>query len=73
MKRSLAFAPYADLLWLETKTPSVEDATGFARRIRKEYPGKWLVYNLSPSFNWSHHGFTEATLKNFIWDLGKEG
>ncbi|KAJ2934301.1 hypothetical protein H1R20_g2759, partial [Candolleomyces eurysporus] len=73
IKRSLAFAPYADLLWLETKTPSVEEATSFARRIRAENPGKWLVYNLSPSFNWSHHGFSETDLKNFVWDLGKEG
>lgn len=32
-----------------------------------------MVYNLSPSFNWSAHGFSDADLKNFIWDLGKEG
>jgi isocitrate lyase len=34
---------------------------------------RWLVYNLSPSFNWGAHGFSEQDLKNFIWDLGKEG
>ncbi|KAG8976164.1 hypothetical protein FRC05_004413 [Tulasnella sp. 425] len=39
----------------------------------EKYPGKWLVYNLSPSFNWSAHGFTETDLKNSIWDLAKEG
>ncbi|KAF5332559.1 hypothetical protein D9611_005088 [Ephemerocybe angulata] len=73
IKRSLAFAPYADLLWLETKAPNVQQATSFARRLREVNPGKWLVYNLSPSFNWSQHGFSETDLKNFVWDLGKEG
>jgi isocitrate lyase len=71
----MAYAPYADLLWLETKSPDLEQARYFARRIREKYPGKyvrldvsspslshtfdrWFVYNLSPSFNWSQHGFT---------------
>ncbi|KAF8313862.1 isocitrate lyase and phosphorylmutase [Clavulina sp. PMI_390] len=71
--RVLAYAPYADLLWLETKTPDLEQARSFARRIRAKYPGKWLVYNLSPSFNWAAHGFSDTDLKNFIWDLAKEG
>jgi len=53
--------------------PDLEQARGFARRIREKFPGKWLVYNLSPSFNWSAHGFTEDDLKNFIKELGKEG
>jgi len=73
IKRELAFAPYADLIWLETKTPDLEQARYFARKIREHYPGKWFVYNLSPSFNWSAQGFSDADLKNFIWDLGKEG
>ncbi|TFK26800.1 isocitrate lyase [Coprinopsis marcescibilis] len=73
IKRSIAFAPYADLLWLETKAPDVQQATSFARTIREQYPGKWFVYNLSPSFNWAHHGFSHSDLKNFVWDLGKEG
>ncbi|KAI9863200.1 MAG: hypothetical protein M1813_004020 [Trichoglossum hirsutum] len=72
-KRAIAFAPYADLLWLETCTPNVEIATGFAKEIRTVYPGKMLVYNLSPSFNWIGQGFTESSLKSFIWDLAKEG
>lgn len=71
--RVKAYAPYADMLWLETKKPDLEQARSFARRIRKKYPGKWLVYNLSPSFNWSAHGFSETDLKNFVWDLAKEG
>ncbi|GAA5970523.1 hypothetical protein JCM11641_007338 [Rhodosporidiobolus odoratus] len=73
LKRTLAFADYSDLLWLETKAPDLEQAKGFAGKIREVHPGKWLVYNLSPSFNWGSHGFTEEALKSFIWDLGKAG
>ncbi|KAM0749141.1 isocitrate lyase and phosphorylmutase [Meredithblackwellia eburnea MCA 4105] len=73
VKRVKAFAPHADLLWLETKTPDLAQAQGFAADIHKDFPGKWLVYNLSPSFNWSAHGFNDAQLKSFIWDLGKSG
>lgn len=57
IQRVKAFAPYADMLWLETKTPDVKQAQGFAGEIHKDFPGKWLVYNLSPSFNWSAHGY----------------
>lgn len=60
-KRAIEFAPYADLLWLETADPSVEKAVGFASEIRQAYPGMHLVYNLSPSFNWMGQGFTEAS------------
>ncbi|KAK2461473.1 hypothetical protein APHAL10511_005936 [Amanita phalloides] len=73
IKRTLAYAPYADLLWLETKSPDLEQARYFSRKVREKYPGKWFVYNLSPSFNWSQHGFTDQDLKNFVWDLAKEG
>ncbi|KAH0541790.1 hypothetical protein FGG08_003745 [Glutinoglossum americanum] len=73
IKRATAFAPYADLLWLETGTPSIEKAAGFAKEIRTAHPGKMLVYNLSPSFNWTGQGFTESSLKSFVWDLAKEG
>ena len=73
IKRSIAFAPYADLLWLETKTPNLAQAKSFASKIHEKYPGKWLVYNLSPSFNWSAHGFSEKDLKEFVWELGKSG
>ncbi|EXJ79450.1 isocitrate lyase [Capronia epimyces CBS 606.96] len=72
-KRAIEFAPYADLLWLETADPSVSKAAGFAREIRAAYPGKKLVYNLSPSFNWMGQGFDDASLKSFVWDLAKEG
>ncbi|KAI4528722.1 isocitrate lyase and phosphorylmutase [Schizophyllum commune Loenen D] len=73
IRRSIQFAPYADMIWLETKKPDLEQARSFARKIRAAHPGKWLVYNLSPSFNWAGHGFTEEQLKSFVWDLAKEG
>ena len=72
-KRAIEFAPYADLLWLETADPNVQKAGDFARKIRDVHPGKQLVYNLSPSFNWMGQGFDEASLKSFIWDLAKHG
>ncbi|KAI3321562.1 isocitrate lyase [Xylariaceae sp. AK1471] len=72
-KRALAFAPFADLLWVETGDPNVEVARKLGRAVRSVYPGKGLVYNLSPSFNWMAHGFTDETLKSFIWDIAREG
>ncbi|KAL5906635.1 mitochondrial 2-methylisocitrate lyase [Pyricularia oryzae] len=72
-KRALAFAPYADLLWVETGDPSVSVCRQLGRAVKEAYPEKALVYNLSPSFNWMGHGFTEQTLKSFIWDIAKEG
>ncbi|KAL8756449.1 MAG: hypothetical protein Q9199_002931 [Rusavskia elegans] len=72
-KRAIEFAPWADLLWLETADPSVKKASGFASEIRTIHPGKQLVYNLSPSFNWMGQGFDEVSLKSFIWDLAKHG
>jgi isocitrate lyase len=50
--RSLAFAPYADLLWWETSEPDLGEAERFAAAIHREFPGKMLAYNCSPSFNW---------------------
>ena len=72
-KRAIAFGPYADLLWLETAYPSVDKAAQFAADIRQELPGKKLVYNLSPSFNWMGQGFSEKSLQSFIWDLAHHG
>ncbi|KAL8934604.1 MAG: hypothetical protein Q9216_005825 [Gyalolechia sp. 2 TL-2023] len=72
-KRASEFAPYAELLWLETGDPSVKKAGAFATELRTLHPGKQLVYNLSPSFNWMGHGFDEGSLKSFIWDLAKQG
>jgi isocitrate lyase len=72
-KRAKEFAPYADLLWVETGDPDVEKAATLAADVHKLYPGKKFVYNLSPSFNWMAQGFTEAALKSFVWDIAKHG
>ncbi|OCG73926.1 isocitrate lyase [Microbacterium sediminis] len=53
ISRGLAYAPYADRLWVETGTPDIELAREFANAIHAEFPGKMLAYNCSPSFNWS--------------------
>ena len=50
--RAIAYAPYADLLWFETAGPNLEEAERFAREVHREFPGKMLAYNCSPSFNW---------------------
>lgn len=51
----------------------MEKGASFAKEIRTAHPGKYLVYNLSPSFNWMGKGFTDASLKSFVWDLAKHG
>jgi isocitrate lyase len=53
--RGLAYAPYADLVWFETSKPDMEEARLFAEAIHAQYPGKWLAYNCSPSFNWERN------------------
>jgi isocitrate lyase len=58
---------------VETGDPDVEKAGNLAAKVHAVYPGKKLVYNLSPSFNWMGQGFDEASLKSFIWDLAKHG
>jgi len=52
ISRGLAYAPYADLIWCETSEPNIADAKRFADAIHAQFPGKWLAYNCSPSFNW---------------------
>ena len=70
--RALAYAPYADLLWLETKTPDLEEARKFADAIHEQYPGKMLAYNCSPSFNWRKK-LDESTIAIFQRELGAMG
>ena len=70
--RGLAYAPYADLIWCETSTPSLEDAKRFAEGIRKDYPDQMLAYNCSPSFNWAKH-MGEAEMAKFQRELGAMG
>lgn len=50
--RGLAYAPYADMVWCETSEPNMKEAERFARAIHREFPGKLLAYNCSPSFHW---------------------
>jgi isocitrate lyase len=72
ISRGLAYAPYADLIWCETATPDLEEAAIFAEAIHKEYPGKMLAYNCSPSFNWKRH-LDDATIATFQKELGAMG
>lgn len=62
--RGLAYAPFADLLWVETSTPDLAEAKEFAEAIHAKFPGKMLAYNCSPSFNWRRH-LDEATIASF--------
>jgi len=71
--KSLAVAPFADILWMETKTADLEDARKFAEAIHAQYPDKMLAYNLSPSFNWDTTGMSDAEMKHFPEELGKLG
>lgn len=71
--KSLAVAPFADILWMETKTADLEDARQFAEAIHKVYPNMMLAYNLSPSFNWDSTGMSEEEMKAFPEELGKMG
>ncbi len=71
--KSLAVAPFADILWMETKTADLEDAEKFADAIHAQYPGKMLAYNLSPSFSWDTTGMNDEQMKRFPEELGKLG
>ena len=68
----LAFAPYADLLWWETSEPDLEEAERFANAIHREFPGKMLAYNCSPSFNWRKK-LSPERIANFQRDIGSMG
>ncbi len=70
--RSLAYAPYADLLWWETSEPNLEEARRFAEAIHRRFPGKMLAYNCSPSFNWKRKLSPEA-IENFQREIGAMG
>ena len=70
--RGLAYAPYADLLWMETSKPDLDEARQFAEAIHAEFPGQMLAYNCSPSFNWEAH-LDKDTIAKFQKELGKMG
>jgi isocitrate lyase len=71
--KSLAAAPFADLLWMETKTADLVDAREFAEAIHAEFPDQMLAYNLSPSFSWDTTGMTDDEMRAFPEELGKMG
>jgi isocitrate lyase len=71
--KSLAAAPFADLLWMETKTADLHDAKRFADAIHAVFPDKMLAYNLSPSFNWDTTGMNDEQMRSFPEEMGKMG
>ena len=71
--KSLAAAPHADLLWMETKTANLDDARQFADAIHAEFPEKMLAYNLSPSFNWDTTGMSDSDMRRFPEELASLG
>ena len=72
VSRGLAYAPYSDLLWMETGTPDLKVAQQFAEAIKAEYPDQMLAYNCSPSFNWKKH-LDDSTIAKFQRELGHMG
>ena len=70
--RSLAYAPYADVLWFETSTPDLRQAREFARAIHERHPRKLLAYNCSPSFNW-RKALSDEEIAGFQQQLGEWG
>lgn len=71
--KSLAAAPFADILWMETKTADLADARQFAEAVHAKFPNQMLAYNLSPSFNWDTTGMTDEEMRRFPEELGKMG
>lgn len=71
--RSLAVAPFCDLIWMETKTADLGEAREFADAIHEKFPDKMLAYNLSPSFNWDTTGMSDDEMRVFPEELGKMG
>ncbi len=72
ISRGLAYAPYADMIWCETGKPDLAFAKAFADAIHKQFPGKMLAYNCSPSFNWKKN-LDDSTSAKFQRELGAMG
>jgi isocitrate lyase len=72
ISRALSYAPYADMLWCETAKPDLDEAAQFAQAIHERFPGKFLAYNCSPSFNWRKH-LGEGQIAGFQKELGTLG
>jgi isocitrate lyase len=72
IQRGIDFAPYSDLIWCETSTPDLGEAKEFADGIHEKFPGKWLAYNCSPSFNWKAK-LDDKSIRSFQEKLGELG
>ncbi len=70
--RAVAYAPYVDMVWCETSTPDLEEAKRFAEGVHARFPGKWLAYNCSPSFNWRKK-LDDVSIAQFQRELGAMG
>ncbi|MDR1189070.1 MAG: isocitrate lyase [Bifidobacteriaceae bacterium] len=70
--RGKAYAPYSDMIWVETATPDLELARQFAEAMHADFPDQLLAYNCSPSFNWRAH-LDDATIAKFQRELGAMG
>eukprot|EP00493_Phyllostaurus_siculus_P001351 UN01359 len=73
IERAKAYAPYSDLIWMETKKPGLPLARKFANGVKSMWPNQFLAYNLSPSFNWDATGWKDEELRQFQIELGKLG
>ncbi|EER04351.1 Isocitrate lyase, putative [Perkinsus marinus ATCC 50983] len=74
ISRGIAFTPYCDILWMESKKPVYSQCFDFASAIKKVHGDKILLgYNLSPSFNWDAAGMTDSQIASFQKDIGKLG
>jgi isocitrate lyase len=72
VERGRAFAPYCDMVWCETSKPDLGEAREFAQGMHEKFPGKWLAYNCSPSFNWGLH-MSEYEMASFQEKLAELG
>jgi isocitrate lyase len=73
IQKSLAVAPYADLIWMETATADIHEAHEFAAAIHAQFPDQMLAYNLSPSFNWDSTGMSDDEMREFPQRLAEAG
>ncbi|XP_022970972.1 isocitrate lyase-like [Cucurbita maxima] len=71
--RGWAFAPHADLIWMETSSPDMVECTSFAKGVKSVHPELMLAYNLSPSFNWDASGMSDKEMEEFIPRIARLG
>jgi len=70
--RGISYAPYCDLIWMETGNPDIGEITEFTKEVRKEFPNKQFAYNCSPSFNWKKK-LSDSEISSFKDELGELG